>query len=125
MDVLEPDPHVDNLQGLSVACHNVRGLGDNEKKVRCKVALGKVSIMLLQETHSIPENEYEFKKFLGRPNMCFSHGETNSRGMAIALDNSWSDLDIEGSDTDGRLVACVAQRGGQSAGLFPHTPPTT
>ena len=112
MNPLVPDPHTDVLQGLSVVSHNVRGLGENEKKVRCKIALGRPSVYLLQETHSTAGTEYEFRKHLGRPNMCFSHGEANARGSAIALDNSWSDLDVVGSDQEGRLVACVAERGG-------------
>lgn len=94
------------MAALKVTSHNVKGL-QNEKKRRKlfnHYHEHKFDIILLQETHSIPENEVFWKAEWGG-NIFFSHGSSNSRGVAILLDRKLNGTisDIA-TDNDGRII---------------------
>ncbi len=64
---------------------NVNGLGQETKRIAIFNKLKKAdSIILLQETHSTPSCELKWKSEWGG-DILFSHGESNSRGVAILI----------------------------------------
>ena len=67
---------------------NVRGLA-NEKKRRTifKMCRDRAQIALLQETHSVINNEVIWKSEWGGE-IIFAHGESNSKGVCILLQKS-------------------------------------
>ena len=90
---------------LRVKTFNVNGLGQVEKRIAIFDKIRKQNcIALLQETHSIPSCESKWKKEWGNQ-IIFSHGTSNSTGVAIlfptSLDYSILDKII---DNKGRLI---------------------
>ena len=85
---------------------NVRGLREKSKRQTIFNWLKgkKHNVILLQETHSDETVEIEWKKEWGS-SMYFSHGETNSKGVAILLDKDY-DFEIKeiAKDKDGRIL---------------------
>ncbi len=71
----------DKIEIMSI---NVRGLGQEVKRRKLFTWLHKqrMSIILLQETHSIAEVEKEWKTEWGGE-IIYSHGARNARGTAM------------------------------------------
>jgi len=71
----------------------------------------KVDIALLTETHTTTEKEANWKPKLGNTwNACFSHGDSNSRGVAILTKNSTTKLlGSPYKDNSGRLLTTLAK----------------
>ena len=93
-----------NIQILS---QNVRGLGDQFKRRKVFYWLHKsnAGIIFLQETHSSPECEKQWKAEWGGSNMIFAHGQTNARGVCIIIKNNVS-IEIHNTiaDENGRFL---------------------
>ena len=60
---------------------------------------------MLQETHSTPEMEQRWQNDWGNKQMYFSHGASNSKGVAIIITNNY-DANIVNirRDTNGRMI---------------------
>ena len=86
---------------------NARGLGDHGKRVQVFSWLHNrpADIFFLQETHSTAFCEKKWKDDWGNNNIFFSHGTSNSTGVAILLSNNM-DFKImkEHHDDDGRVI---------------------
>ena len=72
--------HLDFLDGIKAVSLNCNGLGDHEKRSRCRVALKGFDVLLLQETHATLNTEFSFGKLLGGSKYVWSHGESNKGG---------------------------------------------
>ena len=72
------------MDNLRVATFNVRGLRDSAKRrdLFFYFHKKKFDILLLQETHSSKSQEFWWSSTWGSK-IWFSHGETNSKGVAI------------------------------------------
>ena len=57
--------HLDYLDGIKVVSLNCNGLGDHEKRSRCRVALRSFDVRLLQETHATLNTQFGYEKLLG------------------------------------------------------------
>ena len=96
-----------NEEGINIYSMNTNGLGQSVKRrsVFRKLKHKKRAVFLLQETHSTPNTEVIWKTQWGSRNIIFSHGSSNSKGVAILCS---PDLDIEFSkiktDNDGRYI---------------------
>ena len=94
---------------------NARGLGDNVKRKLIFDWLKEKhkGIVLLQETHSVKEREKMWINQWGG-NIVFSHGSSNSRGVAILIS---PDVDFELKETitdeEGRVVVLIGNLGVQ------------
>ena len=86
---------------------NARGLGDQVKRVQVFLWLHNrpADIFFLQETHSTTFCEKQWKDDWGNNNIFFSHGTSNSTGVAILFSNNM-DFKImnEYHDDDGRVI---------------------
>ena len=102
--------HLDILDGIKAVSLNCNGLGDHEKRSRCRVALKSFDVRLLQETHATTKTEFSFEKLLGGSKYVWSHGESNKRGVAIALGNAWEDFSEKEVVEGGRLVAGISSK---------------
>lgn len=93
-------------ESLTINSFNTRGLGD---KVKRKLVFDWLKeqhkgIILLQETHSTPDQEVAWKRQWGAP-IHFSHGESNSGGVAILLPhNEQYTLKQILADREGRIL---------------------
>ncbi len=74
------------MSGLNLYSLNTRGLRQTKKRLAIFKFLKKKqnSIILLQETHSVPTDAQTWKKELGGE-VLYSHGTFNSKGIAILL----------------------------------------
>lgn len=74
------------MTNLDVISYNVRGLRNDMKRRKIFNYLHehKFNVILLQETHSIPDDENFWKAEWGGQ-IFFSHGTRASRGVAILL----------------------------------------
>ena len=111
------DPKAAKLDGTKITSLNCNGLGDNDKKTRCRTVLKAFDVQLLQETHSTPDTEFDFRRYLGKPNMAWSHDSSSKRGVAIALGNAWGDLDQVKADKEGRIVTGITNKDGIQVGM--------
>ena len=71
---------------LNISSFNCRGIRDKTKRILIFNWLQKSypGIILLQETHSVKEDEKQWKKeWEGQ--IYFSHGTSNSKGVAILI----------------------------------------
>lgn len=108
-------------QNIIIYSLNVNGLPDNNKRKAIFNTLHKLEkgIILLQETHSCKEMESIWHNQWGNNNIIFSHGETNSRGVAILIAN-----DIEHkitkclTDNNGRYIVLDLEIGGASCTII-------
>ena len=85
---------------------NVRGLGETFKRRSIFHWLRKfhAGISFLQETHSTTESEKIWRSEWGA-NIIFSHGTSNSRGVAILLPNNLDYvIQKEINDSNGRYL---------------------
>ena len=75
------------IAGLKVGSLNCNGLGEKRKLQKLLTWLIKKqeNILFLQETHSTIEAEDTWKKVWGGDQVYFSHGASNSTGVAILL----------------------------------------
>ena len=82
----------DKIEIMSI---NVRGLGQEVKRRKLFTWLHKqrMSIILLQETHSIAEVEKEWKTEWGGE-IIYSHGARNARGTAILIKSDLKNVEI-------------------------------
>ena len=94
----------DRIELMSI---NVRGLGQEQKRRKLFTWLNKqrMSIILLQETHSTAEIEKKWKTEWGG-DIVFSHGASNARGTAILIKPELKNTEIHEvkRDKDGRCV---------------------
>ena len=67
----------------------------------------------MQETHSTPEMEQRWQNDWGNKQMYFSHGASNSKGVAIIITNNY-DVNIVNirRDTNGRMILLDIERNG-------------
>ena len=87
---------------------NVRGLGKAKKR---RILFNKLKstgskVFLLQETHSVVELKNVYRSEWGKTcSMFFSHGTSNSRGVAAIVKNE-SNIKCEPifTDKDGRII---------------------
>ena len=97
--------------GITIRSYNVRGIRDFQKHKQMFqfIKKQKVDIAILQETHSIPSDEYMWGKQWGT-NILFSHGTSNSKGVAILIGSSLERIikisDIR-RDGDGRFIMAL------------------
>jgi len=93
----------DNLKIVSL---NVRGLANFRKRRSifnwCRRT--KADLILLQETHSSSETEFQWQNEWGGK-IYFSHGSHNSRGVAVVCKNG-SNIDVKQihRDNNGRII---------------------
>ena len=86
---------------------NARGLGDHNKRVQVFSWLHNKSanILFLQETHSTATGVNNWKDDWGNNRVFFSHGTSNSTGVAILFtDNLDVEITKEYNDDEGRIV---------------------
>ena len=94
------------MSNLKVCSINVRGINDLKKRRDIFEFLGKrnYDICLLQETHSIKQNEQKWRNEWGYTAFWSSY-TGNSRGVAILFKNSFQyDLHNEIEDDEGRYI---------------------
>ena len=74
------------VTGPKVGSMNCNGLGNKNKRSKVLTWLKNKpeNIILLQETHSTQENESDWKQLWGGE-VIFSHGTSNSTGVAILI----------------------------------------
>lgn len=95
---------------LRIISHNVRGLGNDKKRVAIfnRLKHHKCDICFLQETYSSKEDEQRWRQEWGGTAL-FTHGSKHSKGVAILFRKS---LDVcilkERKDTQGRFVIVKA-----------------
>ena len=89
---------------LKIGSLNVRGLNNRLKRrnVFRYIHRNKYDIFLLQETYSTSAVEHIWRQEWGAK-IYFSHGDSNSRGVAVLCSNQCSPLDIR-RDEEGRLI---------------------
>ena len=77
-------PFISVMTALTIATLNVNGLRNNFKReiVFDYFIRRKVNILFLQETHSEKKDENQWLK-QWRGDIAFSHGQRNSKGVAI------------------------------------------
>jgi exonuclease III len=91
---------------LKIRSLNVRGIQCKDKRNLVFTELSKYSndIILLQETHSTVFDEKHFKNKWG-PNIFFSHGESNSKGVCTIMPrNLPGTCELYHADLEGRLL---------------------
>lgn len=100
---------------IDIFSMNCNGLNDNLKRTAVFSKLKRISkgIILLQETHSTPENECRWQNDWGNKNIYFSHGLSNSRGVAIVITDNYDAkvTDIK-RDINGRIIVINIERNG-------------
>ena len=88
----------------------VRGLSNFHKRraIFSWCRKQKTNLIFLQETHSTTERQDQWRKEWGAP-VLFSHGSTNTRGVAILMKNSLN-ITIQQSEisSDGRFIVLKA-----------------
>jgi exonuclease III len=92
---------------LNIFSLNANGLGEDTKRqaVFTKLKSKGKGIFLLTETHSCYEKQSKWESEWGNNNIIFSHGSTNSRGVAILFSNGFEFEPVKQySDNDGRYV---------------------
>ena len=77
---------MNKTENITLNSFNCRGLHDRQKRINIFTWLKKHhnGITLLQETHSALTDETDWSKEWGGA-IIFSHGSTNSRGVAILI----------------------------------------
>ena len=97
-----------NRNNLNFVCNNVKGLQGKDKRIKIfkylKNCISSNGFVFLQETHSSLNDEKKWADdFKGR--LYFSHGKTNSCGVAIGYSgNKPFSLIDEFKDNHGRLL---------------------
>ncbi len=93
---------------LCVYSLNVNGLGDSVKRqaVLSKLKQKGPGIFMLQETHSTVSTEKSWKTQWGSDKIIFSHGTSNSKGVAILFSQDYHDISLEKvyTDDEGRYI---------------------
>ena len=86
--IMDREENIKGRAGPKIGCMNCNGLGDKTKRNKVLTWLkGKPeNIIFLQETHSTVELEDEWKKEW-EGDIHFSHGASNSTGVAILIKN--------------------------------------
>jgi exonuclease III len=82
-----------NQEPLEIISHNANGLANAKNRKSLfgwlkKLHNAKEKIVFLQETHSVESNASTWKTDWGNCEVYFSHGENNSRGVAIIMPDS-------------------------------------
>ena len=112
---------------LSIFSMNCNGLNVDLKRIAAFAKLKKKTsgILLLQETHSTPEMEQRWQTDWGNKQMYFSHGASNSKGVAIIITNNY-DANIVNirRDTNGRMILLDIERNGTIYTVGNIYPPT-
>ncbi len=92
-------------ENIRIVSFNVNGLRLKQKRIAILEKLRSLNaIILLQETHSHPDVESEWRNDWGG-NILFSHGTSNSRGTAILMPNQMNyDILEETKDSNGRFI---------------------
>ena len=90
---------------LKVCSFNVNGINDNIKRraIFKKLRQSPTTFWLLQETHSVVNDERVWQSEWGSK-IIFSHGASNSRGVAILFPNTDYELLYTSSDIHGRYL---------------------
>ena len=95
-----------NPETLNIFSLNARGLGDKKKRQAVFNWLNDKGpgIFLIQEAHSCPEKENEWRSMWNGV-IKFSHGTSNSRGLAVLISSGF-DINITKTvtDNDGRFL---------------------
>ena len=97
-----------NRSNLNFVCNNVKGLQGKDKRIKIfkylKNCISSNGFVFLQETHSTLNDEKKWADdFKGR--LFFSHGKTNSCGVAIGYSgNKPFSLNDEFKDNHERLL---------------------
>ena len=99
------------MSKLKIASLNVRGLQDNNKRIRIFQSLrnSKFDIILLHETHSADEDVVLWKKdWTGRA--FFSSLNSTKSGVAILCKDSKNfKVELENSDKAGRIISVTVE----------------
>lgn len=99
---------------FQLVSYNVNGLGDDRKRRKIFNFLKKNStgnsVIFLQETYTTVKSENIFR-YQWHGDMLFSHGTSNSRGVAIAFRHSleYKTLSIPVCDKNGRYIILYAE----------------
>lgn len=94
------------MSDVKVASYNVNGLRNDQKRreIFNYIKVHQSDITLLQETHSLPEDETVWNNEWGRK-IIFGHGSTFSKGVAILLaKNSQFEITDITQDEEGRYL---------------------
>ena len=94
----------------NVATWNVKGLNSDTKRqvVKSFTKSEKIKILCLQETHSSSTNSWH--KSLGFKNAFWSHGNSNSRGVAVLWNMQDAQIIKSWKDDDGRIAIVTLQK---------------
>lgn len=99
------------MSRLSVVSYNVNGIGScsglKRRKLFNYLHTLKASVICLQETHSVKENENLWKAEWGGRILC-NHGTSNARGVMILFDKKFNDSLVDDEiykDKEGRVLA--------------------
>jgi exonuclease III len=106
---------------------NVNGLGDKVKRMTVITKLKELckGIIFLQETHTVEGTEPMWCNIWGNSNIKFSHGTTNSRGVAILFSRELQfNILQEFSDKEGRFIILDVELNGQILTLVNLYAPT-
>ena len=90
---------------MNIVSFNVNGISHKNKRIPIFEKLAKLNaIAFLQETHSTNKTEKIWKDdWLG--NIFFSHGSSNSKGVAILIPNNIQfDIQDKITDSEGRFL---------------------
>lgn len=99
------------INKLKVISYNVQGLRNAQKrrKMFCHIHVLNTDVVVLQETHSDKKTEKIWKSEWGGP-ACFSHGDTNARGVAILFKRNINCKILkQARDNEGRVLAVKIQ----------------
>ena len=94
----------------NIATWNVKGLNSDTKRqvVKSLAKSEKIKILCLQETHSSSTNKWQ--KSLGFRNAFWSHGNTNSRGVAVLWNLTDAQIIKSWKDDNGRIAVVTLQK---------------
>lgn len=97
---------------MAVRIHsqNVRGMSDYNvrRKIFMYFKSKKTNILCLQETFSQPNDEKLWRAEWGSKDVIFSHGQHNSKGVAIFFSHNFDYQIIDSTkDMEGRFIICT------------------
>ena len=89
---------------LRVGSFNANGLGDRSKRreVLNWIHRKQDDIILLQETHSVPETEHNWLQDWEGTSILFNHGASNARGTAVLIRGTEVTVDRHSTLVEGR-----------------------
>ena len=106
---------------------NCNGLNDKLKRnaVFSRLKRSAKGLYLLQETHSTMESERLWRNEWGSDSVYFSHGKSNSKGVAILISKDYEAKIINMQrDSEGRILVIDVERHGSIYTIANYYAPT-